>query len=145
MRKLGFVLAIVLAGCAPLEVIPSVDAGGSDAGVDPGTDAGPRIPPGQVGGGVCDQQDDCDTCRACSMAPFEQCNRLALSCEAQPACLALADCLAPCTDDACSRACVAEHPAGRDLLVELLLCQVCDACPRDCAEHMDHCEGALPF
>lgn len=151
MKALYLGLALALVGCAPIDVIAGEDADTSDAGapidgarLDAG---GPVLPPGQVGGGFCDQQDDCDACRACSQAPFEQCNRLALDCEAQPECPALAECLERCaTDDSdCVRACVVDHPSGREPLIDLVLCHVCDACLRDCAVHSASCEGALPF
>ncbi len=147
MKAAYVVLALALLGCAPIDVIDGADAGPSDAAVDGArADAGGSVTtPGQVGGGFCDQQDECDSCRQCSLAPFEQCNAIGLECEAQAECLALASCLAACDDDACIRACVGAHPSGRDALVDLVLCQLCDACPRDCAEHSASCEGALPF
>lgn len=142
MKRVALGLWLVACGCS--ERVPVITAG--DVPLDAGADATQRddafrIEPTTTS--ECDQQDDCDACTRCSIAPFEPCNTRALACEEDASCTALAGCVQACADDdaACARACVERFGAGRDLLVELYRCMACDACPADCRPlHQLWCE-----
>lgn len=143
---LWLAIAVAAIGCRSHEVIVAPDGGGpdarvaaSDAGPDAAADAGTRREP--VGGSECDQQDHCDTCATCSVAPRQVCNAVALACEEWPACLRLLECLHGCPDDepSCARACAEASPEGREGVLALQRCLACDACPADCRDHRAWC------
>lgn len=132
MRAL-FVLVLLASGCTPTTLVATPDAPLADAGLDAPPDAPEPIEP--PGGSECDQQDACEACRSCSVAPFETCNALALACEDDTECLALTTCVAGCRDRDCTQACGAAHPGGVGPYLAFVRCTICDACPADCRDH----------
>jgi hypothetical protein len=137
--------ALLVFGCAERAVIVGPD--GDDAGLratsdgDAGVDAGPAIEP--LAGSLCDQQDDCDACIACSQTSRQACIDRAIACDMSSDCVAIAACLDGCglDDGGCARACAARHPRGAAVVRAFLLCGICDACPADCRElHAAWCE-----
>ena len=136
MTRLAPVLALAaLLGCAEVPVIVAPDAG--DAGSTPRVDAwvppdaGPRPEPAP--GGECDQQDACERCLNCAIAPRQSCNAAALACSEDDACRALWECINACGDEGpCLGACGEAHPSGRAGFLAVYECATCGACPADC-------------
>ena len=129
--------ALLLAGCAEVPVIVAPDAGDAgsapppvDAWVAP-PDSGP--PPEPVPGGECDQQDACESCLNCAIAPRQSCNARARACSDDAECRALWECINACGDEGpCLTGCGEAHPSGRASFLALYECATCGACPADC-------------
>lgn len=82
---------------------------------------------GQTG---CDQ-GDCTACITCSIAPGAACEDEENACGAEPDCVALADCLQGCFDQACVDTCENNHPTGAPLLLAFSQC-IGTECPISC-------------
>jgi len=82
------------------------------------------------GGGTCDTQPTCADCQDCAFAGA--CSDETDACLADADCVALVDCLDPCTTQACDTACFNAHPSGAAIYDTLAVCVICDECPITC-------------
>lgn len=136
MTRLSPAIALfALLGCAEVPVIVAPDAG--DAGSAPLVDAWVRPdtgpPPEPAPGGECDQQDACESCLNCAIAPRQSCNAEARACSDDAECRALWECISGCGDEGpCLTACGDAHPSARAGFLAVYECATCGACPADC-------------
>jgi hypothetical protein len=99
-----------------------------DAGPGDGPDAGPEGCDGDTLGDPA--SPECDSCVVCAYG--STCADQVTTCENNPACVAFDACRLQCADDACVDQCSVDHPGGEELLVAVLNCGYCDACPVSC-------------
>lgn len=83
---------------------------------------------GQPGGEL-----TCDDCFNSSQQPAGACGGAYEACVNNQDCIDFADCITPCTTDACIQACIDQHPTGTDLYIAIVDCG-CNACSTECAE-----------
>jgi hypothetical protein len=99
---------------------------------------------GAGGSASCDGQDDCGDqndpptgCFAC--AERGPCKPSIDACAANAECLSAATCIEQCLESACVTACGEAHPEGEALLIDIVFCIFCGACPADCKTDTSQC------
>jgi MYXO-CTERM domain-containing protein len=83
---------------------------------------------GQPGGEI-----TCDDCFNSSQQPSGACGGAYDACVNNQDCIDFADCITPCSTDACIQTCIDQHPTGTDLYIAIVDCG-CNACSTECAE-----------
>jgi hypothetical protein len=115
-------------------------SGGAAASGGTGGKGGTGASAGSGGASSCDHKGDCATCTDC--ATSDGCHDKVLTCQGNTDCSALANCLAACSTTECADQCMAAHPEGANLYMDVSMCIVCDECPVDCNGVGASCGGS---
>lgn len=129
MRRIVSLLALGLALAACQLDLPSGSSGASTGATSTSGSGGAG---GSAAAHPCDEKNNCDTCKSCSLNV--QCAALYTACGQSSACIGIDQCFLGCGPDAgCQDQCYLLGPDGEATYRALRACIFCDACPSDCA------------